>query len=174
MPDTQWPRFMVFVQGRESVPWRHAGTVHAPDAAMALLNARDVFARRPQALGMWVVPVDMIFSKTQEELENPERAEAEEAALKEKYLVFGKPFEQAACELIGELEAQSPTGAMKSALKTYSEKKPLWWWVFPASSVLASENDDSDPMFIPAKEKTYKNQSEYHTCWIHQDLNKVA
>lgn len=171
MSDTQWPRFMVFVQERENEPWRHFGTVHAPDADMALLNARDVFARRSQALGMWVVPAGVIFSKTQEELENPDWADTEKAALNEKYLVFGKPFEQAACELIGELEAESPVTAMKSAVKTYTDQKPLWWWVFPARSILASENADSDPLFAPAIDKTYKNQSEYHTVTMMRQLH---
>src|SRR3989337_2438869 len=70
MIDTQWPRFMVFQQEAVGKPFIHNGTVHAPDIDMALLNARDVFARRPQAVAMWVVPADSIFTQTREELAN--------------------------------------------------------------------------------------------------------
>lgn len=166
---------MVFVQESEKDPWRHYGTVHAPDADMALLNARDVFARRPQAIGMWVVPAEAILTKTSEELQNPNWPEESLSNYPtnqlSNYLIFAKPFEQAACELIGEQEAKSPQTALKSALEAYSDQKALWWWVFPASAVLASKNEDTDPMFAPAHEKTYKNQSEYHTVTMMRQLH---
>jgi ring-1,2-phenylacetyl-CoA epoxidase subunit PaaB len=66
--DTQWPRFQVLLQEAEGKPHQDVGSVHAPDAEFALLNARDVFARRPACISMWVVPVEAIFSKTAEEL----------------------------------------------------------------------------------------------------------
>jgi hypothetical protein len=43
-------RFEVFQQERPGRPHRNIGSVHAPDVEMALLNARDVFARRPEIL----------------------------------------------------------------------------------------------------------------------------
>ena len=33
----------------------HAGTVHAPDAELALQNARDLFTRRSEGVSLWVV-----------------------------------------------------------------------------------------------------------------------
>lgn len=165
---------MVFVKESKKDPWRHFGTVHAPDAEMALLNARDVFARRPQALGMWVVPADDIFTKTREELSTLVRAQHAAPAKQVSYLIFAKPFEQAACEQIGKLDADSPQAALKSALEAYSDQKALWWWVFPKSTVLASENADTDSMFAPAHEKTYKNQSEYHTVTMMRQLHDTG
>jgi len=171
MPETQWPRYMVFVQERKKDPWRHFGTVHAPDADMALLNARDVFARRPQALGMQVVPAEVIFSKTLEELENASWADDELIGESENYLIFAKPFEQSPCEHVGQVKAVSPQRALKKALQTYSDQKALWWWVFPASELSASDDTDADSMFSPALEKTYKNQSEYHTVTLMRQLH---
>ena len=113
---------MVFVLERERDPWKHFGTVHASDAEMALLNARDVFARRPQALAMQVVPADLIYSKTLEELEDAGWASDEIMGQSESYLIFAKPFEQAACEQVGEIEANSPQSALKIALQTYSDQ----------------------------------------------------
>ena len=50
----------VFVQEKSGEPHKHAGSVHAHDAEMALQNARDVFARRGQVTSMWVVPMTSI------------------------------------------------------------------------------------------------------------------
>src|SRR5690606_36949825 len=66
--DTQWPRFEVFQQVRPDTPFHNVGSVHAPDAELALQNARDVFVRRPQTVTLWVVPADRILMKTREEL----------------------------------------------------------------------------------------------------------
>ena len=33
----------------------HVGSLHAPDATMALRNARDVYTRRQEGVSLWVV-----------------------------------------------------------------------------------------------------------------------
>jgi ring-1,2-phenylacetyl-CoA epoxidase subunit PaaB len=139
---------------------------------MALLNARDVFARRPQALAMQVVPADLIYTKTLEELEDANWANDEVTGKKQSYLIFAKPFEQAPCQEMGDIESNSPQSALKIALQTYSEQKALWWWVLPASAIHATAISDKDPMFSPALEKTYKNQSEYHTVTLMRELHE--
>lgn len=58
--DNQWPIWEVFVQERQGAPHEHAGSLHAPDAEMALQNARDVYARRGRLLSIWVVPTAAI------------------------------------------------------------------------------------------------------------------
>ena len=35
---------------------RHVGSVHAPDAEMALRHARDTYTRRMEGVSLWVVP----------------------------------------------------------------------------------------------------------------------
>jgi len=54
--DTQWPLWECFVQEEAGGPHVHAGSLHAPDAEMALQNARDVYARRGTPASIWVVP----------------------------------------------------------------------------------------------------------------------
>ena len=51
-----WPLWEVFIRSRNGLAHRHAGSVHAVDAAMALQNARDVYTRRGEGLSIWVVP----------------------------------------------------------------------------------------------------------------------
>ncbi len=58
--DNQWPLWEVFTQGAQGQPFEHAGSVHAADAEQALQNARDVYARRGEAVNLWVVPTTAI------------------------------------------------------------------------------------------------------------------
>jgi ring-1,2-phenylacetyl-CoA epoxidase subunit PaaB len=65
--DTQWPLWEVFTQPRDGKPHEHAGSLHAPDAEMALENARDVYTRRKEAVNLWVVPSDQIVASKGED-----------------------------------------------------------------------------------------------------------
>jgi len=64
IPDGQWPLWEVFTQGDRGQPHEHAGSVHAADAEQALQNARDVYARRGEAVNLWVVPSAAIVAST--------------------------------------------------------------------------------------------------------------
>ena len=49
------PIWEVFIRARAGLAHRHAGSVHAPDAEMALQAARDTYTRRGEGLSIWVV-----------------------------------------------------------------------------------------------------------------------
>ncbi|MGQ0703606.1 MAG: 1,2-phenylacetyl-CoA epoxidase subunit PaaB [Gemmatimonadales bacterium] len=63
----QWQLWEVFTQPRPGAPHEHAGSVHAPDAELALQNARDTYARRGEAVSIWVVPSSAITASSPEE-----------------------------------------------------------------------------------------------------------
>ncbi len=50
-----WPLWEVFVRSRGGLDHRHAGSVHASDAEMALRHARDTYTRRMEGVSLWVV-----------------------------------------------------------------------------------------------------------------------
>lgn len=50
-----WPLWEVFVRTRGGLSHRHAGSVHAPDAELALRHARDTYTRRMEGVSLWVV-----------------------------------------------------------------------------------------------------------------------
>ncbi|MCH4150551.1 MAG: 1,2-phenylacetyl-CoA epoxidase subunit B [Sphingobium sp.] len=50
-----WPLWEVFVRTRGGLDHRHAGSVHAPDAELALRHARDTYTRRMEGVSLWVV-----------------------------------------------------------------------------------------------------------------------
>ena len=66
--NTEWPLWEVFYQPKDGKPFEHAGSVHAPDAEMALQNARDTYARRNEGIAFWVVPSDKIVASTPEDV----------------------------------------------------------------------------------------------------------
>lgn len=51
----EWPLWEVFIRGRHGLSHRHVGSLHAPDAEMAIRNARDVYTRRNEGVSIWVV-----------------------------------------------------------------------------------------------------------------------
>ncbi len=62
-----WPLWEVFVRPRRGLSHGHVGSLHAPDAAMALRNARDLYTRRSEGVSLWVVPSSAITASSPEE-----------------------------------------------------------------------------------------------------------
>ena len=67
MTDTQWPVFEVFHQQARGEPHTHVGSVHATDPEMALLLAKEQFARRQACVNLWVVPTSAISATAYED-----------------------------------------------------------------------------------------------------------
>ncbi|HEX4812622.1 MAG TPA: 1,2-phenylacetyl-CoA epoxidase subunit PaaB [Nonomuraea sp.] len=57
----------VFVRARRGFTHVHAGSLHAPDAAMALRNARDLYTRRGEGVSVWVAPSAAIAASSPDE-----------------------------------------------------------------------------------------------------------
>lgn len=65
--DSQGPLWEVFVQPKNGDAHEHVGSVHAPDAEMALQNARDVYTRRGAVRSIWVVRASEIVASCPED-----------------------------------------------------------------------------------------------------------
>jgi ring-1,2-phenylacetyl-CoA epoxidase subunit PaaB len=59
-PDAAWPLWEVFVRNARGLAHVHAGSLHAPDATIAVRRARDVYTRRGEGVSLWVAPADAI------------------------------------------------------------------------------------------------------------------
>lgn len=55
MDKNEWPLWEVFIQSKQGLNHKHAGSLRAPDAEMAINNARDVYTRRNEGTSIWVV-----------------------------------------------------------------------------------------------------------------------
>lgn len=62
MTENQWPMWEVFVRSSRGLSHVHAGSLHAPDATMALRNGRDLYTRRNEGSSVWVVQSEAISS----------------------------------------------------------------------------------------------------------------
>jgi ring-1,2-phenylacetyl-CoA epoxidase subunit PaaB len=51
----EWPLWEVFIRSKAGLDHKHAGSLHAADAQMAIENARDVYTRRNEGVSIWVV-----------------------------------------------------------------------------------------------------------------------
>jgi ring-1,2-phenylacetyl-CoA epoxidase subunit PaaB len=60
MTDTQWKVFEVFHQQARGEPHVHVGSIHAPDADVALVMAKEQYGRRQASVSFWVVPAEAI------------------------------------------------------------------------------------------------------------------
>ena len=60
MSKKEWPLFEVFIRSKNGLSHKHAGSLHATDAEMAIENARDVYTRRNEGVSIWVVPSNAI------------------------------------------------------------------------------------------------------------------
>jgi ring-1,2-phenylacetyl-CoA epoxidase subunit PaaB len=61
------PLWEVFIRSRRGLSHVHVGSLHAPDATMALRNARDVYTRRQEGVSIWVVPASGITASSPDE-----------------------------------------------------------------------------------------------------------
>ena len=59
---SEWPLWEVFIRGQHGLKHRHVGSLHAPDAEMAVNNARDVYTRRNEGVSIWVVRSEQIVA----------------------------------------------------------------------------------------------------------------
>jgi ring-1,2-phenylacetyl-CoA epoxidase subunit PaaB len=58
--DMEWPLWEVFIRSKQGLDHKHCGSLHAPDAKVAIRMARDVYTRRSEGVSIWVVPSNAI------------------------------------------------------------------------------------------------------------------
>lgn len=64
-----WPLWEVFIRSKSGLHHKHAGSLHAADATMAIENARDVYTRRTEGISIWVVPSTAITASNPDDHE---------------------------------------------------------------------------------------------------------
>ena len=68
--ERNWPLWEIFIRSKQGLDHKHAGSLHAADAQMAVENARDVYTRRNEGVSIWVVESKYIHAS------NPDDAES--------------------------------------------------------------------------------------------------
>jgi len=57
---SNWPLWEIFIRSKNGLQHKHVGSLHAPNATMALENARDEYTRRMEGNSIWVIPSNYI------------------------------------------------------------------------------------------------------------------
>jgi ring-1,2-phenylacetyl-CoA epoxidase subunit PaaB len=65
-----WPLWEVFIRSKQGLDHKHAGSLHAADAQMAIENARDVYTRRMEGVSIWVVESKHIHASNPDEADS--------------------------------------------------------------------------------------------------------
>ena len=63
----EWPLWEIFIRSQHGLAHKHVGSLHAPDAEMAVKNARDVYTRRNEGVSIWVVRAADITASSPDE-----------------------------------------------------------------------------------------------------------
>jgi ring-1,2-phenylacetyl-CoA epoxidase subunit PaaB len=158
--DTQWPRFYVFKQDTPETAHLNCGSVHASDAEMALLNARDVFVRRPDCVSLWVAPAGKVAQVTADGL--AALVHSDKGSEAQAYEVFTKPAGKGQHAHVGQVTASSPEEALHLAAAAFSQDVRVWW-VVPSKDILASPQDEGAAWFEAARDKPFRHQTFYRT-----------
>jgi ring-1,2-phenylacetyl-CoA epoxidase subunit PaaB len=62
-----WPTYEVFKQEKRGKQHIHTGIVHAPNAPMAMVFAKEQFGRRGTCTNIWVIPSSEIYASDYED-----------------------------------------------------------------------------------------------------------
>jgi ring-1,2-phenylacetyl-CoA epoxidase subunit PaaB len=168
-PLDQFQTFEVFVQHKENKPFEHAGIVHAPNADMAFLFAKEQFTRRGNTcFGLWVVETSQVLVSPYSEKEisiYDMLEDAEPDALSkgtEAYEIFhlfkrGKQHVHA-----GSVKANDPDSAILEAKRLYGNeaKAVLNIWIVKRDDMLFSDEEDKE-IWNTLHEKVYREAIDY-------------
>ena len=64
---SEWPLWEVFIRSKRGLSHQHVGSLHAPDAELAVRNARDIYTRRQEGVSIWVVATTDITASSPDE-----------------------------------------------------------------------------------------------------------
>jgi ring-1,2-phenylacetyl-CoA epoxidase subunit PaaB len=83
-----WPTYEVFHQKKRGAHHVHVGVVHAPNSEMAMVFAKEQYARRGESVNLWVVRSADIFASSYDDSDIfetvPEKHHREPGAYKVK------------------------------------------------------------------------------------------
>ena len=184
----QFGTYEVFHQKKEGAPFVYVGPVHAPEADVAFLFAKEQYSRRFACTGLWVVPTAAItvteYVGDQESaydtlplLTNQEAAatpaagsrctddtpaeEAAYAAGEEDYDIFHLKKRGKAHQHVGKVRASSPAQALQVAKAVFGEQRPVVnAWAARSADFLRSDDEDRD-IWTTTPDKKYRDAISY-------------
>ena len=177
----QFETYEVFHQKKEGAPFVYVGPVHAPEADVAFLFAKEQYSRRFACTGLWVVPTaaitvteyvgdtesayDTLPLLPRAALPAPvDESVAEEtayAAGEEDYDIFHLKKRGKAHQHVGKVRAAAPAEALQVAKAVFGEQRPVVnVWAVRSADVRCSDDDDRD-IWATTPDKKYRDAVSY-------------
>ena len=178
----QFGTYEVFHQKKEGAPFVYVGPVHAPEADVAFLFAKEQFSRRFACTGLWVVPTAAItvtaYVGDQESaydtlpllpasqaptatIDDTAAEKAAYAAGEEDYDIFHLKKRGKAHQHLGKVRASSPADALQVAKAVFGEQRPVVnVWAVRSADILRSDEEDRD-IWTTTPEKKYRDAISY-------------
>ncbi len=179
----QFGTYEVFHQKKDGAPFVYVGPVHAPEADVAFLFAKEQYSRRFACTGMWVVPTAAItvtaYVGDQEsaydtlpllprtanpapgDADNTAAEEAAYAAGEEDYDIFHLKKRGKAHQHVGKVRAAWPAEALQVAKAVFGELRPVVnVWAVRSADMLRSDAEDRD-IWTTTPEKKYRDAISY-------------
>lgn len=181
----QFETYEVFHQKKEGAAYMYVGPVHAPEADVAFLFAKEQFSRRFACTGLWVVPtaaitvtayvgdqesaydtLPLLHAAIQPALaaspaDDTAAEEASYAAGEEDYDIFHLKKRGKAHQHVGKVRASSPAEALQVAKAVFGEQRPLVnVWAVRAADILCSDDEDRD-IWTTTPDKKYREAISY-------------
>lgn len=180
----QFETYEVFHQKKEGASYMYVGPVHAPEADVAFLFAKEQYSRRFACTGLWVVPTAAItvtaYVGDQEsaydtlpllraadaptpagDADGTAAEEAAYAAGEEDYDIFHLKKRGKAHQHVGKVRASSPAEALQVAKAVFGEQRPVVnVWAVRAAAVLRSDYEDRD-IWTTTPDKKYRDAISY-------------
>ena len=180
----QFGTYEVFHQKKEGAPYVYVGPVHAPEADVAFLFAKEQFSRRFACTGLWVVltaaitvtayvgdqesaydTLPLLKNSSQPapagEADDTAAKEAAYAAGEEDYDIFHLKKRGKAHQHVGKVRASSPADALQVAKAVFGEQHPVVnVWAVRSADMLRSDDEDRD-IWTTTPEKKYRDAISY-------------
>ena len=179
----QFGTYETFHQKKEGAAYVYVGPVHAPEADVAFLFAKEQYSRRFACTGLWVVPTSAItvtaYVGDQEsaydtlpllpksasvslgDADNTQGDEAAYAAGEEDYDIFHLKKRGKAHQHVGKVRASTPANALQVAKAVFGEQRPVVnVWAVRSADILRSGDEDRD-IWTTTPEKKYRDAISY-------------
>lgn len=164
-PLDQLGTFEVFVQPKEGKPFQHEGAVHAPDAEMAFILAKENFTRRFSCTSLWVVETRNVFvSATTEGDQNIYSLIDSDAGIAGEtttFEIFHLPRRGKQHIHFQTVEATGPLDAMRNAGK-FVEPPAIFYnvWAVRAGDIRKTSPEEKD-LWTTLPDKKFRDASAY-------------
>lgn len=162
----QFETYEVFHQKKDGTAYTYVGPVHAPEADVAFLFAKEQYSRRFPCTGMWVVPTRAVqvtaYVGDQDSAYDTLPAAAVEASgAAEDYEIFHLKKRGKAHVHVGTVQAAAAAAALQAAKAAFGAQRPVVnVWVVRSADLLRSDAADRD-IWATTPEKKYRDAIAY-------------